>query len=128
MSRISRKEFLQKVALLGVGTVGATHLLTSCGGGESEQQAAPKPPQTSAPAASGSDPCGDLSGLTEQEKAMRGTFQYVAQSPDPEKLCTNCALWLAPEGDATCGGCQIIKGPINPKGYCIQWVAKPPAS
>ena len=128
MSRISRKEFLQKVALLGVGTVGASHLLTSCGGGDSQQTATPKPPQTSTPAQSASDPCGDLSGLTDQEKSMRTTFQYVAETADPEKHCANCALYLAPEGGATCGGCQIIKGPINPNGYCIQWVAKPPTS
>jgi hypothetical protein len=55
---------------------------------------------------------------------MRQTLQYVEESPDPEKLCSNCQLYVAPEEGAACGGCQIIKGPIAPGGYCTSWAQK----
>jgi hypothetical protein len=66
----------------------------------------------------------DLSGLTPEEKSVRDKFEYVAKSSYPEKLCNNCALWIKLEGDARCGGCNIMKGPIHPKGYCTAWVVK----
>ena len=53
---------------------------------------------------------------------MRNSLQYVDNSPYPEKLCKNCEFWQ-PEGAAECGGCQLIKGPIHPMGYCTSWVA-----
>jgi hypothetical protein len=68
--------------------------------------------------------CNDLSGLTEADIQMRQTLQYVDESPEPEKLCSNCQLFIAPEGDAACGGCQVIKGPIAPGGYCTSWAQK----
>ncbi len=114
---MTRKEFLQRVGFLFVGTVGAGSLLSSCGGGEE------KPAQTGQPAKTEKDPCSDLSGLTDAEKQVRTTFEYVAETNIEGKRCDNCQFWIKPTGDAYCGGCQIIKGPINPKGYCNQWVA-----
>jgi hypothetical protein len=125
MDTLSRKEFLQRLALFGLGAAGASAVLTACGGGGNEtasKPAAQAAPQAAAPAA---DPCGNLEGLTEAEVNMRGTFKYVAMSPEAEKHCANCALYIVPAEGAECGGCQIIKGSINPKGWCMQWVAKP---
>jgi hypothetical protein len=55
---------------------------------------------------------------------MRVTLKYVAVTPEPEKRCDNCKFWTAPEGGNPCGGCQLIKGPIHPGGYCTSWFTK----
>ena len=60
--------------------------------------------------------------LTDAEKATRHSLQYVDQSPDPAKLCSNCNLFLP--GSGGCGGCTVMKGPIHPNGYCLSWVQK----
>lgn len=130
MDKLTRKEFLQRLGLLGIGVLGAGSLLNSCGGGGNETASKPAATPEPAPveqAAPAADPCGDLTGLTEAEVNMRGTFQYVAQSKEAEKWCHNCALYVEPKDGAQCGGCQIIKGPINPDGWCMQWVAKQPS-
>ena len=118
--KLNRREFLQKLSMVGLGVIGAGSLMNACG---KEEQQTPAP-QTAQPAMKEADPCADLGGLTAEEKQLRATFEYVAKSPFPEKLCDNCGFWIAPEGDSPCGGCQIMKGPINPKGYCKSWVAK----
>ena len=61
---------------------------------------------------------------TATDVQMRETLQYVEATADPAKTCDNCQLYVAAEAGAACGGCQIIKGPINPKGYCASWAAK----
>lgn len=118
--KINRREFLEKISLLGIGAIGASALLNACG---KKEETAPRSPGQAAKA----DPCADLSGLTADEKQFRVTFQYVAESPYPDKLCDNCGFWIAPTGGAPCGGCKVIKGPIHPKGYCTSWVAMPPS-
>jgi len=104
-NEISRKEFLNKLPLLGIALVGGGVFLHSCSKSKTDE-----------------DPCGDLSKLTEAEKQTRKDFQYIAKSQFPDKLCSNCQLWIAPEQGKTCGGCEIMEGPINPNGYCTAWV------
>ena len=118
---LSRKEFLERISLVCFGVVGAGSVLSGCG--KSEETPAKTPQTTQAPKQV-ADPCSDLSGLTQAEIDVRTTFEYVPQTTIPEKLCNNCQFWLVPEEGKQCGGCQIIKGPINPKGYCKQWVVK----
>lgn len=70
------------------------------------------------------DRCDDVSALSEAEKVARSALQYTDRSPHADKQCNNCNLFL-PSADATkCSGCQIVKGPIHPKGYCTGWVQK----
>jgi len=111
---MTRKEFMRKLTMLGAGFVGAFSFLSSCKKSDKGEQEA-KTTITD-------DPCGDLSALTADEKKMRNDFEYVAQSPYPEKLCDNCALWVEPEAGKFCGGCEIMAGPIHPKGYCNAWI------
>lgn len=118
--KLNRREFLLKLSALGLGVFGAGTLMNACGKKEEPAQKV-SPPATEAAA----DPCADLTGLTDDEKQLRVTFEYVAKSPFPEKDCTNCGFWIEPEAGAACGGCKVIKGPINPVGYCKSWVAKP---
>ncbi|MBD3225903.1 MAG: hypothetical protein GF313_14335, partial [Caldithrix sp.] len=68
-------------------------------------------------------PCSDLSVLTTEEKQVRNDYEYVSKTSIPDERCDNCALWINPQKDAFCGGCQIMKGPIHPAGYCVAWVA-----
>jgi hypothetical protein len=126
--KISRKEFLGQVGLMLGSVVVAGEVLSGCGGGgESGQQSqestgggttAETQTQTQAMA----DPCTDVSQLTEAELTMRNQLKYVGHSEVEGQRCDNCQLYTKPEGGAPCGGCQIIKGPINPAGHCTSWV------
>lgn len=118
--KLNRREFLLKLSALGLGAFSAGTLLNACGKKEEPV------PQTGQPAMEeAADPCADLTGLTAEEKQLRVTFEYVAETPFPEKHCTNCGFWIEPEAGAACGGCKVIKGPIHAAGYCKSWVAKP---
>jgi hypothetical protein len=103
--QMNRKQFLQSLFVVGIGALAA-------GTRGTEAQEAGKP------GAAAKDPCSDTSGLTEAELKMRNdTLKYTTKSPDPKKECDNCKFWQPP----TCGTCQLVKGPIAPKGYCISW-------
>lgn len=66
--------------------------------------------------------CTDVSGLTEQQIQTRKSLQYVDSSPHAAKRCNNCKLFKPPAAGEECGGCQVVPGPIHPKGYCTAWV------
>jgi hypothetical protein len=119
---ISRRAFIQRLSLFGAAGIGASSLLAACGGGE--QQTSTPAADTPAPAAEGFT-CTDTSGLTEAEVTMRTQLQYVDESPDPAKVCSGCALFVAPAAGGQCGTCQVVKGPIHPDGYCTSWAQKP---
>ena len=120
---MTRQEFLRLV-FLGVAAGAGGSLLASCGGKEESSQSRGQSggaPKTAAKPAV-SDPCADVSGLTETDLKMRNeTLKYVSVSPNPEQRCDNCKFWTQPASGETCGGCTLIKGPINPKGYCTSW-------
>lgn len=113
----SRRDFLKRVSAAGALGIGASTVLAACGGGEE----APETTAEAPPAPAAAEGCMDTTGLTEQEVAMRGSLQYVDVTPDATKNCLNCSLYLAAEEGAACGGCNLLKGPIAPNGYCISW-------
>ena len=120
--KLSRKEFLKLMGLIGVAGIGSSAVLTSCGGDKGGETAPAAQKSEPAPkAASGDDPCGDLSGLTEVDIKTRENLKYAAVSADPKKECTLCNFWI---DGSPCGKCQIIKGPIHPKGTCNSFVPK----
>ena len=104
-NKMNRKEFLKKLPAIGAALVGGSIFIQRCQGSKTSE-----------------DPCADLSKLSAEEKQTRKDFEYVAKSPFSDKLCSNCELWLAPEEGKTCGGCEIMEGPINPNGHCNAWV------
>jgi hypothetical protein len=124
---MTRKDFLQTLALMGVAVLGGGSVISSCGQKEEEPQARRQPSRTTEKpqaAQAPSDPCSDVSGLTDTELVMRNeTLKYAVTSPDPAKVCDNCKFWTKPVTGEACGGCQLIKGPIHPKGYCTSWFA-----
>lgn len=104
----SRRDFVKSLSIFGVAGLGASTVLSACGGGDSGASA---------------DPCGDLTGLTEQEKQTRNLFQYVAETPNPAQRCDNCEFWIDDAFESPCGGCTLFKGPVAPAGWCNSWVA-----
>jgi hypothetical protein len=70
------------------------------------------------------DSCQDVSGLSESEKTGRSAMQYTDKTPQNDKRCEICNFWQPPSDPAQCGGCQLVKGPIHPKGYCTAFAPK----
>ncbi len=123
--KLSRRDFFVRATAVGAVTVGSGTILAACGGGDSQSaDNAPPPPanDTSGDTMASAD-CTDVSALTDAEKQTRTSLQYVDQTANPDQRCDNCQLYVAATGDSACGTCQIIKGPINPAGYCISWAA-----
>jgi hypothetical protein len=107
----SRRSFLRHAVQLSALGIGAGIILTACGKSGDK------------PAAAGGG-CDDVSGLAEADKAMRTTQNYVEAAADSAKTCTLCTLYTPAEAGAPCGGCKVVKGPINPKGSCNLFAAK----
>jgi hypothetical protein len=100
---VSRRQILQESAAFGVLALGGV----AC----SKQQ----PPPLS---------CTDATGLSAAEMMVRTSLGYVDRSPDEKKDCKACAQFVPAQAAATCGTCRVVKGPINPEGYCKSFVAK----
>ncbi len=73
------------------------------------------------------DSCQDVSALSDAEKSARSALQYTDRSPNADKYCSICTFWRPASDPAQCGSCQLVKGPIHPKGYCTGFAAKTPA-
>lgn len=114
--KFSRRNFIGKY--LG----GATTLL--CGGwivsGCDKNKSAEKN-TTHTKADASVDPCDDLSGLSENDIALRQKLAYVKKSPVAESRCNNCNLYLPPGEGKDCGLCMLFKGPVYQEGYCTYW-------
>ena len=125
---IDRREFIQRAGLwvlAGTAATGAGVLLGGCGEGQKQaEELGGKPKEIIDAAARGVDPCDDLSALSSAEIEVRENFEYAPRSEDPDEICANCEFWTEPRGASPCGGCTLMKGPINPKGYCISWAEK----
>jgi hypothetical protein len=69
--------------------------------------------------------CDDTTGLSPEDlKVRKEVAVYEEKSPDITRYCSAC-LQFNPAGSNACGGCKIVKGPINPEGTCKLFVAKP---
>ncbi len=128
---VSRRSFLQRLSIIGVAGVGGSTLLSACGGSEDGGESGGAQSQTSdeGAAATADLNCDDLSALSDaqmqQRQSMVESLNYVAETPNPEQNCANCALYQQPEAEETtdnaCGGCQLFPGPVYPNGYCTSW-------
>jgi hypothetical protein len=70
------------------------------------------------------DSCKDTAGLNDADKATRTTLQYTDRSPEKDRRCAACTYWQPNQDVAQCGGCQLVKGPIHPHGFCTAFAAK----
>lgn len=100
----SRRQFIQ----ISLGAAFGASILGACS-------------STSAPKAV---TCTDVSGLAPMDAQIRTALAYQDKSTTPEKTCGNCVQFVA-GAPAACGTCKVVKGPINPSGYCKSWAAKP---
>lgn len=129
---VSRRDFLQRLSIVGVAGIGGSTLLSACGGGSDGQGGGSGQGQTSGQAAgpaSADLSCNDLSALSDAQQQQRSqmaeSLNYIEQTENPEQYCANCALYEQPEAEETtdneCGGCQLFPGPVHPNGYCTSW-------
>ena len=118
--KLTRRELLVRTASAGAMTVGAGVLLAACEPKEST-------PQAAGAAADGeideicNDP-EDLAALSETEIKQREALNYTDESPKPDQFCSNCQLFVEPASGKFCGGCNVLKGPVSPDGWCTAWV------
>jgi len=99
----TRRDLLQKSATLGALAIF----------GAAACSKAPKPLS-----------CTDTTALSPADMTIRTSLAYIDNSNQPGKQCSGCQQFLPAAPDA-CGACKIVKGPINPGGYCKSFVAKP---
>lgn len=115
----SRRAFLQKVGAVAASLT-IVPIAAGCGGGDNG--GASGQGEAAGGAVANVD-CSDLSSLTENDMQLRENLKYVVETADPAKRCDNCQFYVTT--DETCGTCTILKGPIEPAGYCMTWAAKP---
>jgi hypothetical protein len=101
----TRRDLLQKSAVFGA--------LAVFGAAAACSKEAPKPLS-----------CTDTSALSPADMTIRTSLQYIDNSNQPGKQCSGCQQFI-PTTPTTCGNCKVLKGPINPGGYCKSFVAKP---
>lgn len=113
---LSRRALLRRVALLGAGT-GASWLLAACGRSSASSSAEGGTGEGESVA------CAEDGQVSGADAATRRALSYVDESPRPDQRCANCRFFKQPAGDASCGRCEIVSGPIAPGGYCTAWAA-----
>ncbi len=102
----SRRELFRRGVFVGAAVAGSSLIMAGCG--------SKKQPLS----------CTDVSGLSAGDLTTRKSLQYVDKTPTVGKECDKCRFYQ-PKAPNQCGACQIVKGPINPGGYCKSWTVKP---
>jgi hypothetical protein len=59
-----------------------------------------------------------VASAADDSGGTKAQYKYVAVSKIKGKVCSGCALFKAP------AACQLVKGKISPKGYCIAYSPK----
>lgn len=107
--KIGRRDAARRALVVLGAAAFAPSLLAGCGG-EDE-------------AGGGALTCTDASGLSSAEIQTRQAQSYVDASPHPDRKCDGCRFYTQPAQPGTCGGCQVLAGPIHPDGYCDLYAA-----
>ena len=63
--------------------------------------------------------------IAAKNDSMRSTMKYK-DSPEGDKKCANCGLFVPGATPTALGGCTVFPGDteISPEGYCAPWVKK----
>ena len=112
----TRRLFIQRTWHSCLALLAAASAFSGCGKADKQED-------NTAASASPTD-CGDLSGVTQEQIAVREKLGYVNESPLPDNQCQNCNLYLPPKEGERCGGCMLFKGPVYASGYCTYWTPK----
>ena len=128
--KLDRRTFFKRAATIGAAVTGAGALLSACksesGGSESGSAKQAEKSGGSGSAAKQAKGGGDLNcmdapDLTDAQKNTRKSLKYADSSDKEGQLCDNCQYWEPPKNEGECGGCQVVPGPIHPKGWCSSW-------
>lgn len=119
--KYSRRRFLGGIATAWLLAVGAVPILSGCG---KKEETASGEQSASEQAVQPVTSCDDLTGVSEQDLAVRKKLGYVEKSPIADNQCHNCNLYLPPKPDHNCGGCMLFKGPVFTDAYCTYWAPK----
>ena len=103
-SKMTRRTYLQTIAV-GFAAAGLGGL-SACKSGAAELV------------------CTDTAGLSEMDATLRKSLAYADKSVLADKNCENCVQFIPAGAANSCGTCKLVKGPVNPKGYCSGWAAK----
>ena len=61
---------------------------------------------------------GSIALAADDSSGTKAQFKYQTKPGPGGKACAACSFFKAP------GACQIVKGNISPKGYCISFAPK----
>jgi hypothetical protein len=103
--KFSRRDLLQRSATFGALAVAGV-VLEACGKDQPKALS-----------------CMDTMSLSASDAQVRTSLMYVDNSVEAGKSCSSCQQFI-PAAPDTCGTCKLLKGPINPKGYCKSFLAK----
>jgi hypothetical protein len=122
----SRRTFLKQAVAIGAAGLTVSGLLTSCSNENAAERIETETGSTDKPSPEAADPreCAGNTDLSASDIAARQAVNYVDESPQADKDCANCRFFKQPAEGAACGGCEIVKGPIAPEGYCNAWVVQ----
>lgn len=129
--KLDRRTFFKRAATIGAAVTGAGALLSACksesGGSESgsakqaEKSGGSGSAAKQAKGGGGDLNCMDAPDLTDAQKNTRKALKYADSSDKEGQLCDNCQYWEPAKNEGECGGCQVVPGPIHPKGWCSSW-------
>lgn len=97
--RLSRRQWLCHTAQLSMA--GAVALVAGCG-----KRAALV--------------CTDPDRSSDSENSLRASLHYTEASTIEAEVCSGCGFYRTVE-DNPCGGCDLLKVPVNPHGRCDSW-------
>jgi len=61
--------------------------------------------------------------LAADGKATKEAMHYQDRPKDGQQ-CATCVQFIPGENPGASGACQIVEGPISPKGWCIEYIKK----
>ena len=114
---LSRRAFIGRLGALGAAGLGATSLLSACGGDDARVG-------PDGVAIVDSSTCEGYDAIEPAGLQTRQSLNYVDATEMEGKNCANCRFYNVPEGGSPCGGCQLFPGPVSPGGWCQSWVAQ----
>lgn len=121
---LSRATFLKQMVASGA-LLGGVALLAGCSSGEPENSSgSDEVPSGSTRTDTNPSDCGDLSGISAEERENRELYGYVEETSFPDSRCDNCSLYIPPDEEGGCGGCILFSGPVFAEGYCDYWAPK----
>jgi hypothetical protein len=72
--------------------------------------------------------CDGIPGIAPADVQLRATLDYKDISPALDRQCVDCTLYVAAPTEDACGGCKVVRGPVNLKGTCRVFLRKPAAT